>query len=107
MLEERHEFNKTTPGLFISDLLKTRICHRWTVPLCILLRVQMCWRLLCSVAHVIPVRCPCCRYPGEVLIKRIKTPGIPCVHGDSLPDLGPATAQQAFAAAFRRVVFSG
>ena len=108
VLEERHEFNKTMPGLFVSDLpqdMGTRICHRWTVPFYVSLRVQMGRRPLCSVAHGIPVRCPCRLYLAEVLMKRIKA-GVSCVHGDSVPDRDPATVQQAFAAVFGRAAFS-
>ena len=67
--------------------------------------VQMGRRPLCSVAHGIPARCPCRLYLAEVLTKRIKA-GVPCVHGDSVPDRDPATVQQAFASAFGRAAFS-
>ena len=85
VLEERHGLNKTTPPLFISDLLKT--CAFGLAIggpfLCVSLRVQMGRRPLCSMAHGIPVRCPHCLNLAEVLMKRIKA-GVPWVHGDSL-----------------------
>ena len=102
----RRDMDLTRPRARCSSATSLRLAHL-DLPsfLYVSPRVQMSRRPLCSVAHGIPVRCPHCLNLAEVLMKRIKV-GVPCVHGDSVPDRDPATVQQAFAAAFGRAAFS-
>ena len=108
MLEERHGFNKTTPGLFISDLLKT-----WALGFAIGGPFLAAFLYVCSNGpatvlfrgswHSCEVSLSSLSSGGTK--KRIKA-GIPRVHGDSLPDRDPAAVQQALATAFGRPPFS-